>query len=510
MPMIDERAMTARVAEILNRRPALGFALGVVRDGALESFHPHGVADIATGRPIAEDTVFRIASITKTFTAIAIMQLWEQGLVDLDAPANNYLRAYQLIPARAHWRPATLRDLLTHTAGVGEQVPRFGFLSRDYGESVQIGRRVPSLAEYYHGGLRLNAEPGTRFRYGNHSPATLGQVVEEVSGTPLGNYLREHVFEPLGMADTTLDRSEVDPARQATGYVLRSRGARAVADRDWVTVGAAGIYSTPSDMARYLTALLGGGTDRRGTVLKPATIATMFAAQYQPHPRIPGMGLAFWRRDAGGHPVVEHQGVIPGFNSQIVVAPDNGVAVMAFTNGTQDGSAWLPVELSRVVNGLLGVPDDEVRTDVPHCPQIWDDLCGWYHLPGPVTEVRIRTVSGAGVEVFIRRGRLFLRFLTPLPALYRGFPLHPADDTDPYAFDVDFSDLGLGIFPVVFSRDHETGTMAVHFEVMPLSLHKQTEKTNPRRWVNGIGALAATGILARRISTTRRRRAGAR
>jgi CubicO group peptidase (beta-lactamase class C family) len=507
MPVIDELTMTARVAEILNRQPAVGFALGVVRDGALEFFYPHGVADVATRRPIAEDTIFRIASITKTFTAIAVMQLWEQGLVDLDAPANDYLRAYQLVPAKAHWRPATLRDLLTHTAGVGEQVPRFGFLRPDFGESVKIGRRVPSLAEYYRGGLRLDAQPGTRFRYGNHSPATLGQVVEDVSGKPLGHYLREQVFEPLGMADTTLVRSEVDPARRAAGYVLRSSGARAVADRDWVTVGAAGTYSTPSDMARYLTTLLGGGTNKRGTVLKPATLASMFAAQFQPHPRIPGMGLAFWRRNAGGHPVVEHQGVIPGFNSQIVVAPDDGVAVMAFTNGTRDGTRWLPVELSRLVNGLLGVPDDEVRTDVPHRPEIWDDLCGWYYLPGPVTEVRIRTFSGAGVEVFVRRGRPFLRFLTPLPALYRGFPLHPADDTDPYAFDLDFSDLGLGTFPVVFSRDRETGTMAVHFEVMPLSAHMRSEKTNPRRWVTGIGALAATGILARRMSSTRRRRA---
>ena len=78
MPDIDGLEMKTRVDEILNRHPALGFALGVVRNGSLEFFHGHGVADLASGRPVAEDTVFRIASITKTFTAIAVMQLWEQ------------------------------------------------------------------------------------------------------------------------------------------------------------------------------------------------------------------------------------------------------------------------------------------------------------------------------------------------------------------------------------------------------------------------------------------------
>src|SRR4051812_22474951 len=93
-------------------------AVGVVRDGSLEWFYGHGVADIATNTPVTEDAVFRIASITKTITAIAVMQLWEQGLVDLDAPAHDYLRAYSLVPAEAGFRPATVRHLLTHTAGV--------------------------------------------------------------------------------------------------------------------------------------------------------------------------------------------------------------------------------------------------------------------------------------------------------------------------------------------------------------------------------------------------------
>src|SRR5689334_17993918 len=114
VPAIDHAALELAVNEILNRCPAVGLGLAVVRNGRLEFFRGHGLADVQSGTPISEDTVFRIGSITKTFTAIAVMQLWERGLIDLDAPANDYLRAYRLVPARASFRPATVRHLLTH------------------------------------------------------------------------------------------------------------------------------------------------------------------------------------------------------------------------------------------------------------------------------------------------------------------------------------------------------------------------------------------------------------
>ena len=279
--------MRAKVDEILSRWPAVGLAVGVVRDGSLESFYGHGVADIASGTPITENTVFRIGSISKTFTAIAVMQLWEQGLVELDAPANDYLRAYELIPAKASWRPATVRHLLTHTAGVPKLVrPSRALFSGWFGESVKLGKPVPALGEFYDGALRLVVEPGTTFNYTDHSFATLGQIVEDISGQPLDRYLREHIFEPLGMAETDLLRSERVTSRLATGYRLRSDGAKAVTDRQWVTAAASSIYSTPSDMARYLAALLGGGSGEHGSMLKPETLATMFEPHYQPDPRI--------------------------------------------------------------------------------------------------------------------------------------------------------------------------------------------------------------------------------
>jgi CubicO group peptidase (beta-lactamase class C family) len=100
MTDLDKGQLETRVAEVLNRHPCVGLAVGVVRDGALQFFSGHGVADIPSRTPVTEDTVVRIASITKTMTAVAVMQLVEQGLIDLDAPANDYLRSYELVPRR--------------------------------------------------------------------------------------------------------------------------------------------------------------------------------------------------------------------------------------------------------------------------------------------------------------------------------------------------------------------------------------------------------------------------
>jgi len=106
---IDAPALRSKVGEILSSWPTAGLAVGVVSGGSLAWFHGHGVADIEAGTPVDRDTVFRIASVTKTITAVAIMQLWERGLIDLDAPASGYLRAYRLVPASPGFRPVTLR-----------------------------------------------------------------------------------------------------------------------------------------------------------------------------------------------------------------------------------------------------------------------------------------------------------------------------------------------------------------------------------------------------------------
>jgi CubicO group peptidase (beta-lactamase class C family) len=486
----DEPELRAWTDGILNRHPAAGLAVGIVRHGSLEFFNGHGFADIASNTPINADTVFRIGSVTKPFTAIAVMQLHEQGLIDLDAPANDYLRAYELIPAQAGLRPATVRHLLTHTAGIAEVQrvsdlfhPEAGpFEGRPPILSVSAGEPMPSLAEYYRSGLPVVVEPGTTFAYSNHGFATLGQIVEDVSGIALERYLRERIFEPLGMADTDLVRSDRVASRLATGYALGRHGVKAVPDRDWIGTAGGGMYSTARDIARFAAALTGGGANEHGSILQPATLSTMFEPHHQPDPRVPGWGLGFARGEAGGHRVVGHDGILPGFNSTLLVAPDDGLAIVAFTNGSRGAFGWMETEFKRLLRHLLGVPDEVIRTDIPHHPEVWGELCGGYRLPPRISDLRGRLAIPGGVEVFVRRGRLMIRALTPVPALYRGLPLHPDDENDPYIFRLDLSGFGQGNLRVVFGGDVASDTAAIYadLEGQPLSLVRRPTKGRVR------------------------------
>jgi CubicO group peptidase (beta-lactamase class C family) len=513
VPTVSELELEASVREILCRRPAVGLALGVIRDGELAFVHDHGLADIASNVPITQDTVFRIGSITKLFTAIAVMQLWEQRRVDLDAPANDYLRAYRLVPAEAGWRAANLRHLLTHTAGIPEIRGVADLLHASFTPSggrpapmsVKAGDPMPSLAEYYREGLRIVVEPGTAFAYTNHGFATLGQIVEDVSGMPLERYFRERIFEPLGMADTDLVRSERVASRLATAYVLGRAGPRAVADRVWIDAGAGEIYSTPRDMAQFAAALLGGGANEHGRVLDSATLARMFEAHFQPDPRIPGIGLAFFRGDVGGRRVVGHDGILPGFNSSLLLAPDDGVGLIAFTNGSSGAFSWLQIELDRLLRQLLGVSDQAVRSDVPHRPEIWADLCGRYVFSPGIADLRVRLMLGGGAEVFVGGGRLKVRVLTPVPVPFRGLPLEPDDEHDPSVFRLDLSRFGMPSVRVVFSREAGGRAIAAYADLggQPWSFVRRHDAATEGRWLRpALGAVAAAGLVA----AVRRRR----
>ena len=228
-------------------------------------------------------------------------------------------------------------------------------------------------------------------------------------------------------------------------------------DRQGVTAAAGSIYSTPRDMARYVAALLGGGAGEHGSILKPETVALMFEPHYRPDPRIPGMGLAFWRTDLGGHRAVEHQGVVPGFNSQIFLAPDDGVGVMAYRTGPGT-PGWLTGETGRLLRELIGAPDQGIRTDIPQHPEIWGQLCGWYRPHAQRTDMMAWSMFGAGVQIRVRRGQPYgpsVRY-----RLYQGLQLHPDGTEDPYVFRVDLSKYGLGTVRVVFSRDPPEGRLA--------------------------------------------------
>ncbi|MCK6208977.1 beta-lactamase family protein [Georgenia sp. EYE_87] len=479
MDRLDTRELTAAVDAALSRWPTAGLAVAVVRDGELAWTHHHGLADVARGTPVDEDTVFRVGSVTKTLTAVAVMQLWERGLVDLDAPAARYLRAFSLVPARSSFRPATLRHLLTHTAGVRAVRSHADLLRPALGWGAPVGR-VPLLAEYYRGGLRIDVEPGTKWAYTNHGFTALGQIVADVTGLPLATYLRDHVLGPLGMEDSDLLRTDRVRPRLATGYEVRPDGLRAVEDLEIVTSAGGGLYSTARDMARYAVALLGGGANEHGRILRPETLALMFQPHHRPDPRVPGVGLGFYPGDVGGHRTVAHDGIWKGFLADLLLAPDDGVGVVALGNtGSFDPRGAPTPAADALLRQLLGVPAETFRTDVPQRPATWGDLCGRYTLgPGPLLDPQPRMVLGSAIEVRVRRGRLTARGRRPIPAVRRGLPLHP-DADDPDLFHVDLTAVGPGVVPVAFSRGPDGRVTAMHTGLLGTSYPRVPDR--PRR-----------------------------
>jgi CubicO group peptidase (beta-lactamase class C family) len=496
----DDVALKATVAQVLDRWPCAGLAVAVVRDGDLAWYHGHGLADVAARTPITQDTVFRIASLTKTFTAIAVMQLSEQGLVDLDAPANDYLRTFRLVPAKPSLSPATVRHLLTHTAGVGYWRRLSDLLQPGVGSGDRAGRSgALPLAQYYRRGLPVEIEPGTKWVYSNHGYAALGQIVEDVSGQPLDRYLRERIFDPLGMEHTDLIRSERVKPYLATGYVLRSRGLKPVADREVPTPGGGGIYATTADIARYVAALLRMAANGNGSVLRPETVATMFRPHFQPDPRVPGMGLAFELGREGGQRTVGKTGILSGFHSAMAMAPEEGIGVIVFSNtGGLDGRGAPTPLATMLLRLLLGLSVDPIRIDIAPRPETWSDICGWYSpAPGPVTNLSSRVLMGAGAEVVVQGGHLLLKPLTPIPAMRRGFRLYPDDPDDLWAFRIYFPEFGMD-FRVVFDGGPEDGT-ATRLLLDVMSFDRRPDLRNPRPWMTGGLAVATAALFVRSI-----------
>jgi CubicO group peptidase (beta-lactamase class C family) len=499
------------VVSAVNRHALGGVAVGVVRGTELTDSYCLGTAD-ARGRPVDTDTVFQIASVSKTLTAVGLMQLHEQGKFQLDDPIDDHLESFRVRPRRSDWPRVTFRHLLTHTAGIGE-VPRVLDLLRPRAWGmVRNGRPLPRLTELYHGEVVTEVPAGTKWAYANHGFAILGQLVEDISGQSLPEYMIEHVFEPLGMPNTDYLVSERVVDRMADGYQLRFDRLRQLPQLSISTLGAGAVRSSLEDLARYAAALVNEGSNSNGSVLAPESMATMLEPQYRPdawkhsEQSFPAMGLAFFLDKLGGHPVAAHDGNLPGFNSSLVAAPRDGVAVIVLTNtGSVLGAHLLSVAILR---SLLGQPDPTTqlpRPEVPHHPHLWGELCGAYRpAPGFLTNFRNWELLGGEAQVTVRDKYLVLRALSPLKPLRKGFPLHPVDSGDPLAFEVAYEGL---VVPVVFGRD-EAGRVARLSAGGPLfvTLEKRPSMISYRRGLQASVVAAGVSALAMRRRAAQRPR----
>jgi CubicO group peptidase (beta-lactamase class C family) len=497
--MTDLRSL---VIESSRRHGLGGVAIAVVGNGDRPVIECLGLADRASGRRVSPDTVFQIASISKTVTAVGLMHLRDQGLFQLDDPVNHYLKGLRVEPPRGG-AEVTFRHLLTHTSGVGE-LPRVSdFVRRDAWGVGPPYSRPTDLVDLYGGALRTEVAAGSKWAYANHGFAVVGKLVADIADMPFVEYMGEHVLRPLGMADTDCVRTERVSDELATGYHwIRNRFTQ-VTERDATLLGPGSVFSSLTDMAKYSGWLLGGGPGTRGDVLAPDTLDEMMSPQFTVDDRLTtSMGLAFFLDRFGTHRICGHDGNNPGFASALLVAPDDGVGVVVMTNTSTFGGAHLLA--GSVLRSQLGVTDPAdvlPPGDVPACPHMWPELTGAYApKPGFLTNARLWQVVGGEVQVCVRSKRLLMRALSPVPHLRRGVELHPIDDADPLRFAVSIEGL---VVQVAFGTDDagRVDHLCIGAPAMA-TLHRRPAWRSSRR---RLSAVAAASLALAAIECTQRR-----
>ena len=317
---VDTNSLAAFVEDFfppeMAKRHVPGAVFVLVSGGQVAVARGFGFGDLESRRPVEPDrTIFRVASVSKVVTATAALQLVEQGSLDLTQDVNAYLTSFRLAPFRG--TPVTLHHLLTHTAGFDERL--IGVACR------QPTERQP-LAAYLASSMPPRfTEPGQAISYSNHGMALAGLLVEEVSGRPFHDYVRDAILEPLGM--------------HRSGFLLTSETAKSVAtaydfvdgqhqplSRDCVNASPSGEFATTgTDMARFLIAHLQGGTYEYARILRESTLGRMHARQFAPHPGISGWAYGFWEDRRNGRRGLMHDGGGKGYRALVYLLPDQNL-----------------------------------------------------------------------------------------------------------------------------------------------------------------------------------------
>ncbi len=295
----------------LGHNDIAGATISVVKDGKLLLAKGYGYADVAKKKPVsAPETLFRPGSISKLFTWTAVMQLFEQGKLDLDRDVNTYLD-FQI--PEAFGKPITLKNIMTHTPGFEEQVKNL----------FNINSSSPDLGAYLKTHIPARVfPPGTVPAYSNYATALAGYIVQRVSGRPFEEYVAENIFKPLNMAHSTF--TQPLPANLAAGM---SNGYRLGSDdpgpfEDVNPFPAGSLSSTATDMAQFMIAHLQDGQLGDAKILKPETATLMHSRLFGLDDAMNAMCYGFYEESRNGHRIIGHGGDTVFFHSDLHLVPD--------------------------------------------------------------------------------------------------------------------------------------------------------------------------------------------
>jgi CubicO group peptidase (beta-lactamase class C family) len=387
-------AVDALFAEALGELGAPGIAYGVALDGELVHSGGCGMRDLEAGTAPDADTAFRICSMTKSFIAMVVLSLRDEGRLDIDAPLGDVAGDLSaLAEAGPDAPPVTVRQLLTMDAGLPQDDPWADRLMADDNAWVS--------AELFARGASRSRAPGTAFEYSNYGWAALGRVVEAVTGQRHQDVVRERVLGPLGLLSTVWSAGDLPPDRVATGYRKAGDGFTAelpLADGGYFSA-LGGLYSSVRDLARWSGVFLDAEPPRDGPERAPvsrATLREMSRARSAFAPRVEwpsladppgivaggyGYGLMIWHeRDGRRH--VGHPGGLPGFGTLMRWVPELGLSVILLANVTYAECEWPVRRALELVSREAALPRRAIRRDpgllsaretVDSLVERWDD-----------------------------------------------------------------------------------------------------------------------------------------
>jgi CubicO group peptidase (beta-lactamase class C family) len=331
----------------MERSQTPGAVLGVIIDGELVWVKAAGVREKTGNAPVTPDTVFRIASMTKSFTAMSILKLRDEGKLSLDDPASKYIPELAALPyPTSDSATLTIRHLLTHSEGFPEDNP--------WGDR-QLAQSDETMRAWLKSGIPFSTSPGTAFEYSNYGFALLGQIVAKASGRPYADYVRDNILKPLGMNSSTFEMTSVPREHIALGYRREDDNWKPEPILAHGSFGAmGGLWTSAPDLARYVAFLMSAFPPRdepeRGPIKRSSaremqqawrpSPASAFRATVDAPLQIGvsayGYGLGVSQDCRFGH-VVGHGGGLPGYGSLMRWLPEYGVGLIGMSNQTYQG-----------------------------------------------------------------------------------------------------------------------------------------------------------------------------
>ena len=354
-----QRLFTAWLEGQMLSRHLPGVVVGVVADQELIWATGFGLADTGKKLPMTSQTRFRMASHSKLFTATAVMQLREQGKLRLDDPVSKYLPWFQVKAADSDDPPITIEELLTHTSGLpreaGPHWTTFEFPTNEQLRGLMADRTAPF-------------SPEVRWKYSNLAYSIAGMVIEAVSGQSWGDYVEQHIYRPLDMTSSSVDRNVPE---LAVGYGrLMPDGTRAVNPFiDARAMGAAtGITSTVEDMAKFVSAQFRKGRMGARQILSTGSLREMHRVRVLESNWTQGNAIGFAVRRERDKVFVAHGGSYPGYQTQTVLQLDGKVGVIVLTNADDSNPGAIATQLMNTVGEAVV----KAATPPPATTTTWD------------------------------------------------------------------------------------------------------------------------------------------